>query len=205
MASREGSAAPARYSTTGPRASPGRGQRPRPYDPGTGELLALRWGLDGEFAGIGRPDPEEVAAARVRAEALAAEEPLRPGLATVVGVIATDVTLSKAECQKVCGLGHDGLARALHPVHTLLDGDTLFTLATGERPPPDLVGLLDLMSAAGDCVTRAVGHAMLSAESVQTTADLRSWRDAFPLPQPDSHRDVCSAASRPGWPCPKTG
>ena len=152
-----------------------------PYDPGTGELLALRWGLDGEFAGIGRPDPEEVAAARVRAEALAAEEPLRPGLATVVGVIATDVTLSKAECQKVCGLGHDGLARALHPVHTLLDGDTLFTLATGERPPPDLVGLLDLMSAAGDCVTRAVGHAMLSAESVQTTAvDLRSWRDAFP-------------------------
>jgi putative pantetheine hydrolase len=102
-------------------------------------------------------------------------------MATTLGVIATDATLSKAECQKVSGLGHDGLARAINPVHTLLDGDTLFTVATGERPAPDLAGLYALMAAAGDCVTRAVGHAMLAATSA-TTADgpLRSWRDAFP-------------------------
>lgn len=152
-----------------------------PYDPRTGELLALHWGLEGEFDGVGVPDPAEAAAARARAEELAAEEPLRPGMATVIGVIATDATLVKAECQKVCGLGHDGLARAVHPVHTLLDGDTIFALATCERAAPDLAGLLELMAAAGDCVTRAVGHAMLAAESVHTTAvDLRSWRDAFP-------------------------
>jgi putative pantetheine hydrolase len=42
-------------------------------------------------------------------------------MATVIGVIATDATLTKAQCQKVSGLGHDGLARAIHPVHTLLD------------------------------------------------------------------------------------
>ena len=79
------------------------------------------------------------------------------------------------------GLGHDGLARAVNPVHTLLDGDTLFTLATGERPAPELPGLHALMALAGDCVTRAVGHAMLAATSTTTPAgEIRSWRDAFP-------------------------
>jgi putative pantetheine hydrolase len=147
----------------------------------TGELLALRYGLPGEFDHVGRPSDAEVAGARERARAAYEGQPLRPGLATVIGVIATDATLSKAECQKVSGLGHDGLARAINPVHTLLDGDTLFTLATGDRPAPDVPGLYALMAAAGDCVTRAVGHAMLAAESVTNGAvDLRSYRDAFP-------------------------
>lgn len=152
-----------------------------PFDPATGELLAVRYGLGDEFAGVGVPDEAEVRAARERAETLEEGMPMRPGMATIIGVIATDATLTKAECQKVSGLGHDGLARACNPVHTLLDGDTIFTLATGGRPAPDLVGLHALMAAAGDCVTRAVGHAMLAAESVPAHPyDLRSWRDAFP-------------------------
>jgi putative pantetheine hydrolase len=65
-----------------------------------------------------------------------------------------------------------------------LDGDTLFAMATGARPEPDLVELFDLMHAAGDCVTRAVAHGLLAAESVDCTEQggvaLRSWRDAFP-------------------------
>lgn len=152
-----------------------------PVHPETGELLALRHGLPGEFEGVGVPDPAELEDARARAAEEAHRAPLSPGMATSIGVIATDATLTKAECQKVCGLGHDGLARAVNPVHTLLDGDTLFTLATGDRPAPDLPGLFDLMAAAGDCVTRAVGHAMLAATSVPTAAgEIRSWRDAFP-------------------------
>jgi len=151
------------------------------WDEATGELLARRWGLAGEFDHVGVPDATDLRAARTRADTLFAGQPLRPGLATTIGVIATDATLTKAQCHKVSGLGHDGLARALHPVHTLLDGDTLFTLATGERPPPDLSALHALMVAAGDCVTRAVGHAVLWATSVSNGAvDLRSYRDAFP-------------------------
>ncbi|MGO4341811.1 P1 family peptidase [Pedococcus sp. 2YAF34] len=150
-------------------------------DPRSGELLAARHGLGDEFARLRAPDRAELDAARDRAAAAHAERPIRPGTATTIGVVATDATLTKAQCQKVAGLGHDGLARALHPVHTLLDGDTLFTLATGERPPPDLPGLHALMVAAGDCVTRAVGHAVLAATSVSNGAvDLRSYRDAFP-------------------------
>jgi putative pantetheine hydrolase len=152
-----------------------------PYDELTGELLARRHGLDDEFAHVGLPAAHELQAARERAAAAYEGQPLRPGMATTIGVIATDATLTKAQCQKVGGLGHDGLARAVNPVHTLLDGDTLFTLATGERPPPELPELHALMVAAAECVTRAVGHAVLAAESVANgTVDLRSYRDAFP-------------------------
>ena len=151
------------------------------WDEVTGELLARRWGLPGEFDHVGVPDAAEVEAARARAAEVFAEQPLRPGLATTIGVVATDATLDKARCRRVAALGHDGLSRALHPVHTLLDGDTLFTLATGGRPAPELPDLHALMVAAGDCVTRAVGHALLSATSVSTGAvDLRSYADAFP-------------------------
>ena len=150
-------------------------------DPATGELYAARWVLADEFTDLVAPGPQDVEAARDRAVTAYADRPIRPGTATTIGVIATDATLTKAQCQKVSGLGHDGLARAVHPVHTLLDGDTLFTLASGARPAPDLVRLHALMVAAGVCVTRAVGHAVLTATTT-TTADgeLRSYRDAFP-------------------------
>jgi putative pantetheine hydrolase len=151
------------------------------YDEESGELLARRHGLGDEFALVGLPSQADLDAARSRAAAVFEGQPLRPGMATTIGVIATDATLTKAQCQLVSSLGHDGLARAISPVHTLLDGDTLFTLATGERAAPDLPALHALMVAAGSCVTRAVGHAMLAAESVSNGAvDLRSYRDAFP-------------------------
>jgi putative pantetheine hydrolase len=150
-------------------------------DDATGELLARRHGLDDEFAHVGVPTPDEVAAARERAATAYAEQPWQPGLATTIGVIATDATLTKAQCQKLSGLGHDGLARAVNPVHTLLDGDTVFTLSSGARPAPELPALHALMVAATECVTRAVGHALLAATSVDNGAvDLRSYRDAFP-------------------------
>lgn len=155
-----------------------------PVDPHTGELYARRHLLPGELD-VGVPTPEEATASRERAEALGPAG-LRPGMATTIGVIATDATLTKAQCQKVAGVGHDGLARAVNPVHTMVDGDTLFAMATGEREreAPDLPGLFELMTAAGDCVTRAIAHALLAATSVDRSADggvvLRSYRDAFP-------------------------
>lgn len=52
---------------------------------------------------------------------------------TVIGVIATDAKLTKAEATKVAQMAQDGLARAIRPAHTMLDGDTIFALATGEK------------------------------------------------------------------------
>ncbi|GAA1884480.1 P1 family peptidase [Lapillicoccus jejuensis] len=152
-------------------------------DPATGEPYGARHALGDELAGLRRPLAADVEAARARAATLGPQGQ-RPAMATTIGVIATDATLTKAQAQKTCGLGHDGMARAISPVHTLFDGDTLFCLATGERPAPDLPGLFALMAAAGDCVTRAIVHALLAAESVDASADggvvLRSYRDAFP-------------------------
>ena len=91
-------------------------------------------------------------------------------------MLATDATLSKAQCAKLSGAGHDGLARAINPVHTMLDGDTVFTLATGDRDAPDLLGFHALFTAAGTCATRAVARAMLAAGSVPGAA---CYREVF--------------------------
>lgn len=152
-------------------------------DPTTGLPYAVGLGLGDELAHVGRPAAAELDAARARAEAEPASAG-RPGLATTIGVIATDATLTKAQCQKMSGIGHDGYARALKPVHTLFDGDTLFTLATGDRPAPDPVEQTLLMEAGADCVARAIVQALLAASSVDRSAGggvaLRSWSDAFP-------------------------
>ena len=153
-------------------------------DPATGELYAARFGLPGEFPPLRRAARAELDEARERADQQARATGLGYALATTIGVIATDATLTKAQCAKVSGIGHDGLARAIRPVHTMFDGDTLFTLATGARGAggiPDPMRLHALLDAAGDCVTRAVGHAMLAATSVSTPAgDVRSLREALP-------------------------
>ncbi|WP_156465255.1 P1 family peptidase [Knoellia sp. Soil729] len=146
-----------------------------------GSLYAAGWALADEFAQVPEPDP---AAARAYWAALAAAEAeLRAGTATTIGVVATDATLTKVQCRKLAEVSHDGLARALSPVHTAYDGDTIFTLATGGRDAPGELDQVHLQTAAADCVTRAIGHAMLAATSVDRTADggvaLSSWADAL--------------------------
>ena len=128
-------------------------------DPETGQLYALRFGLPGEFPTLRAPEASEVAAARAGAAGA------RQALATTIGVLATDATLTKAQCARVSGIAHDGMARAIRPVHTMFDGDTVFTLSTGDRAAPDPASFYRLLDAAGDCFTRAIGHAMLSAET----------------------------------------
>jgi L-aminopeptidase/D-esterase-like protein len=110
-------------------------------------------------------------------------ERLRAGMATTLGVVATDATLTKAGCQKLAGVAHDGFARALSPVHTAYDGDTAFALATGARPGVTGIDEVDLQTAAADCVALAIVRAVLAATSVDRTADggaaLPSYRDAI--------------------------
>ncbi len=52
---------------------------------------------------------------------------------TVIGVVATNAKFTKAEATKAAQMAHDGLARAVRPAHTMLDGDTIFVMATGRR------------------------------------------------------------------------
>ncbi|MFD9392696.1 P1 family peptidase [Streptomyces sp. NPDC060000] len=113
------------------------------------------------------PDARVHEAARRRlAETTARNAP--PLLNTTLVVVATDADLSKAQAQKLAGTAHDGIARAVRPVHLLNDGDTVFTLATGARPldPENPLALNDILAAGADTVTRAIVRAVRAAESV---------------------------------------
>jgi L-aminopeptidase/D-esterase-like protein len=152
-------------------------------DPRTGELYAARFGLPGEFPEMAPADPAELAEAerlaRDRAEQTGSPTPY--AMATTICIIATDATLTKPQCQKLAGVAHDGLARAINPVHTMFDGDTVFGLSTARRESLDLFGFHALLEAAGNCFTRAVGHAVLAAESVEAGGQRwRSYREALP-------------------------
>ena len=81
------------------------------------------------------------------------------GQNTTIGIIATNVKLTKAQAKKVAGMAHDGLARCIRPIHTTMDGDTLFCLSTEElelpTAPVDVVGIL-AAKATEQAVIRAV-------------------------------------------------
>lgn len=75
---------------------------------------------------------------------------------TVIGVVATNAALSKEEANKVAQMAHDGLARAIRPAHTMLDGDTIFALATGSagRANVSVIGAF-AAEAAAQAIRRA--------------------------------------------------
>ncbi|MFJ4921148.1 P1 family peptidase [Streptomyces sp. NPDC088725] len=114
------------------------------------------------------PDPEiHEAALRRLAELRELNGP--PPLNTTLAVVATDAELTRAQAQKLAGTAHDGIARAVRPVHLLNDGDTVFALSTGRRAMEEDVPLAfnDVLAAGADVVTRAIVRAICSAESVE--------------------------------------
>ena len=81
---------------------------------------------------------------------------------TVIGVVATNGRLNKAQAQKVAQMAHDGIARAINPAHTMYDGDTIFALATG-----DIAADTTLVGAyAAEVVAAAIRRAALRATSL---------------------------------------
>ncbi|MFG3198972.1 P1 family peptidase [Streptomyces sp. NPDC048208] len=130
-------------------------------DAGTGVLY-------GElFEGpVAYPEPGVREAARRRLDEVAARD-APPPLNTTLAVVATDADLSKAQAQKMAGTAHDGIARAVRPVHLLTDGDTVFALATGARPlDPAPTALNEILAAGADLVTRAITRAVRAAHPV---------------------------------------
>ncbi|WP_254404778.1 P1 family peptidase [Streptomyces anulatus] len=138
-------------------------------DPRTGVLF-------GEY-GAGEPPahpPAEVHAAAERRlarerEATEAAGGGAPAFNTTIAVVATDADLTRAQAQKLAGTAHDGLARAVRPVHLLTDGDTVFTLATGQVrvPPGDPAAVNEILAAGADVLARAIVKAIRAARSTE--------------------------------------
>lgn len=113
-------------------------------------------------------------------------------LNTTIGIVATDANLTKAECQKLAAVSHDGLARAIRPAHSMNDGDTIFGIATGARsltlPDHETTNsFLDresrtsvfnsVLEAAADVFARACTLAVLRATGLPI---LPCYRDLVP-------------------------
>lgn len=95
---------------------------------------------------------------------------LLTGRNTTIGVIATNTRLTKAQARRLAVSAHDGLARSISPVHTMTDGDTLFTLATGATQ--DFPGMVVLAAMAAEAVARATVQAALTARGIITSNGL---------------------------------
>lgn len=130
-------------------------------DPDTGETLAGPRQDDGSLGDTVALLPE--AATR-----------MGWGQNTTLGVVATNARLSKVQAAKVAQMAHDGLARAIQPVHTTVDGDVVFAASTGGEP---LAGATDIVGTWGARVMQeAVLRAVRRAEGVPGIPSLSELR-----------------------------
>jgi len=89
---------------------------------------------------------------------------LQPQANTTIGIVATDIDLSKAELKRLALAAHDGFARAIYPSHLPYDGDLIFAISTREKPKPqNPISLSALSSAAANCVARAIARGVFHA------------------------------------------
>ena len=101
------------------------------------------------------------------------------GEATTIAIVATDAALTKAQAHRLAVAAHDGMARAIVPSHTLLDGDLVFAAATGARPLTNRVAdEFALGHAAAACLARAIARAVYEARA-QPGDPLPSWQSRF--------------------------
>ncbi len=123
-----------------------------------GQFWAAPWEIGGEFGARGLP-----------ADFAPGAEPAlmkRAGEATTIAIVATDAMLSQAQAQRMATAAHDGMARAIVPSHTPIDGDLIFAAATGARRLADpLTDTFLIGHAAAACLTRAIARAVYSAQA----------------------------------------
>jgi L-aminopeptidase/D-esterase-like protein len=136
-------------------------------DPATGQVIA----------GMRTAGGKALADARKHLRTGSWGQPPRAGENTTLGVIATNAKLTKVEAQKVAQMAHDGYARAISPVHTPGDGDTIFALATGSLDLDVNVGIIGALAA--DAMAEAIVRGATQATAL---GGLPAARDLGTLP-----------------------
>lgn len=141
--------------------------------PSQKHFYAAPFEIDGEFGGHG-PDPASGLGRVMEGQKLAT---LREHSNTTIAIVATDAALDKAQCQRVAMAAHDGMARAIVPSHTPMDGDLVFCAATGDKLLTNpLAGLVQIGHAAALCLARAIARAVFEATAAEGDL-LPCWRD----------------------------
>lgn len=127
--------------------------------------------VEGEFGGLG--------AANKYDDVWFPSTKLSAHANTTIGIVATDAVLTQAQCTRLATAAHDGLARALLPSHTPMDGDLVFAVSTGERPLGDPIAETMMIGhAASLCMARAVARGVYAATAAPGDT-LPCWADRF--------------------------
>ena len=130
-------------------------------DPATGEVVAGMRTRDGS----GFIDARRLLRGEVSREELDVDElEVQAGANTTIGLVATNATLTKVQATKVAQMAQDGLARTIYPAHTMGDGDTVFSLATGTLEGPPNVTVIGALAA--DVMAEAILRAVRLAEGL---------------------------------------
>ena len=153
--------------------------------PGTRRLWAADYEADDEMGGVEddrKPDMGDIFA---NTKLAAAPRSVSTRTNTSLAVVAVNATLTPSEVRRVAMMAQDGLARAIRPAHAAVDGDSVFALATGRRELGGGGGgggggmraleVSRLGAWGADCVSRAVGRAIWSAESLHGWVSYREF------------------------------
>ena len=143
--------------------------------PGGKTFWAAPYEIGDEFGGLGssglRASAEDWGPAKFRPQ---------PRENTTLACIATDVALTRVECQRLAIMAQDGLARAIRPAHAPYDGDTLFCLSTGKKeiadPAMRQVAVAQLGNVAADVLARAIARGVYHATNYEGVTG-QTWRE----------------------------
>lgn len=119
----------------------------------SGHFWAAQTEINDEFGGFG------VDVASYGAVKLPLKTDAREGANTTIAIVATDAKLSKPQVKRMAVAAHDGMARAIVPSHTPMDGDLVFGLSSGEKEGDALM----IGHAAANCLSRAIARAVFAA------------------------------------------
>lgn len=137
------------------------------------QFWAAPFERDGEFGNLGFP-------AKMPNDALGFKLKGATGENTALIVVITDATLTKSQTRRLAIMAQDGLARAIYPVHTPVDGDIVFAASTGQQPLSNPVhGLAALGALAADTVARAIARGVYEASALRFPGTPPAWRDKF--------------------------
>lgn len=130
---------------------------------------AAPYEVDNEFGGLGLPSPARTDF-RIKGVRITA---------TTIGVVVTDAVLTKAQAHRLSLAAHDGLARAIVPVHLPFDGDTVFSAATAEKEVKEARDLMEILHLASLVTSRAIARGVFEATALPVANAQPSWRDRF--------------------------
>lgn len=141
----------------------------------TAHFWAAPFEINSEFGGLGLPHPLPPEAVSVKTKL----DGLKAGANTTIAAVATDAILTKPEAKRLAVMAHDGMARALWPAHTPLDGDLVFALSTGRKKlERGLEDMVQIGAAAASCLARAIARGVYHAGAAPGDS-VPTWQEQF--------------------------